>query len=420
MNRIPRTLPQKLRIVMKKLYTLDTHRVCDPKITVKVVMEKLQSSWVWEEENMSVYDIWKLDIFQEYVYCVSSHVWRRNNWWKWLTKYQALASALMEFAERYSWYKIIDGVNNTISRTHNQIHWPKINIDDLILTEWDIETYKNIDIYNELELKWIEWYSLTEATHKSIPWYEYEFLTTNCLWAGNTLEEAIIHAIYETVERHHYNVMMANLDVPRLIDISSITNKHIQNLISKIQSFGFEIYIMDCSFDFWLHTIWALIYNWSYQFVSHYAMNLHMGTHSNSDIAIIRALTEIVQNRATNLDNNKFNISMLSEKDYLDEMAISPITAYYLQLFRDHGAEIIRYSDLINTDVDNMTVELDNLVRLLEQKWFEVLVIDATQKNIDIACVRVVIPGLQPMIFELFDDALWKNVRRSQFLKNSK
>lgn len=402
---------------MKKLYTLDTHRICDPKLTVKLVMDKLKSSWVWEEENISVYDIGNLDIFQEYVYCISSHVWRRNNWWKWLTKYQALASALMEFSERYSWYKTINLINEWISKTHNQIDWPKINVEDLILTEWEIENYKDIDIHSQLEFKWIKGYSLTNKIDKYIPWYEHEFLTTNCLWAGNDRDEAIIHAIYETIERHHYNVMMANLDSPRLINMDSSTNEHILSLIAKIRSFGFEVYIMDCSFDFWVHTIWALIYNWAYQFVSHYAMNLHMGTHSNIDIAIIRALTEIIQNRATNLDNNKFNIAMLSEKDYLNEKSISPITAHYLELFRNGNVEVIQYADIENTDVDDMKIELDNLVTLLDKKWFEVLVIDATQKNIDIKCVRVVIPWLQPMIFELFDDALWKNVRRSRFIK---
>ena len=66
---------------MKKAYKLDTHRVCDPKITVKNVLEKLKSSWVWKDENVSLYQIWNLDIFNEYVYCVSSYVWKRNNWW---------------------------------------------------------------------------------------------------------------------------------------------------------------------------------------------------------------------------------------------------------------------------------------------------------------------------------------------------
>ncbi len=59
---------------MKKTYTLDTHRICDPKVTIKLVMDKLRSSGVWDEENMSIYDIGNLDIFKEYVYCISSHV----------------------------------------------------------------------------------------------------------------------------------------------------------------------------------------------------------------------------------------------------------------------------------------------------------------------------------------------------------
>jgi len=402
---------------MKKAYKLDTHRVCDPKITVKNVLEKLKSSWVWKDENVSLYQIWNLDIFNEYVYCVSSYVWKRNNWWKWLTKYQAMASALMEFCERYSWYKTIYKINDTEQKTHNDIKWKKINIEDLILTDNDKERFNNIDFHNELKYNWIEWYSLTNNEKKFIPWYEQEFLTTNCLWAWNTKEEAIIHAIYETIERHNYNVMMANYDIPKLIDLSTISNLHILNLINKIKSFWFEIYIMDCSFNFWVHTIWALIYNWKYQYVSHYAMNLHMWTHSNKDIAIIRALTEIIQNRATNLDNNKFSISMLKREDFMNENDLSPITNFYLNTFRQWKSEIINYNDIKDTDTDDMSFELSYIVNDLKNNWFEVLVIDITDEKLDIKCVRVVIPWLQPMIFELFDDLTSKDIRFSKFIK---
>jgi YcaO-like protein with predicted kinase domain len=402
---------------MQKHYTFDTHRVCDPKITVKNVLEVLKSSGVWENEHMSIRDIGQLDIFHEHVYAVGSDVGRRNNWGKWLSKYQALASALMEFCERYSWYKTIDAVNETELKTHNQVLWEKVYVEDLILSEKDKEDFIGKDIHDEIQYHWVEWYSLTYNKIKHIPWYEYEFMTTNCLWAWNTKEEAILHAIYETIERHLYNVMMANFDTPWLIPIQTISNAHIQKLIQKIQSYWFEVYILDCSFDFGIHTIWALIYNGRYQFVSHYAMNLHMGTHANRDIAIIRALTEVIQNRATNLDNNKFHINMLKGDDSLSEKDLSPITLHYLDMCRRQEMKIIPYISLENTDNPDISKETHTIVTLLEKKGFEVLVIDATQKNINIPCVRVVIPWLQPMIFELFDDLSSKDIRFSKFIK---
>ncbi|MDD3145133.1 MAG: YcaO-like family protein [Candidatus Gracilibacteria bacterium] len=402
---------------MKKGYKLDTHRVCDPKITVKNVLEKLKSSLIWDDENVSLYQIGNLDVFNEYVYCVSSYVGKRNNWGKGLTKYQAMASALMEFCERYSWYKKIYEVNDSEQKTHNEIESKKINVDELILTDNDRERFSKIDFYNDVKYNWIEGYSLTNSEKKLIPWYEQEFLTTNCLGAGNTLEEAIIHAIYETIERHNYNVMMANYDIPKIINIDTITNSNILNLIEKIKSFGFEIYIMDCSFDFGVHTIGALIYNGKYQYVSHYAMNLHMGTHSNKDIAIIRALTEIIQNRATNIDNNKFDISRIKKEDYMYENDLSPITNFYLSTFRTGKTEVINYNDLKDTDTDDMSFELSYIVEDLKNNGFEVLVIDITDEKLDVKCVRVVIPGLQPMIFELFDDLSSKDIRFSKFIK---
>lgn len=146
-------------------------------------------------------------------------------------------------------------------------------------------------------------------------------------------------------------------------------------------------------------------------------MNLHMGTHANKDIAIIRALTEIIQNRAANLDNNKFHISMLRDVDYMREDQLSPITSFYLESFRKGSAVVVPYENVKNFDTDDITTELNYVISNLQKSGFEVLSINITNEKLGIACVRVAIPGLQPMIFELFDDLSSKDIRFSRFIK---
>ncbi len=402
---------------MKKNYTFDTHRVKAPQDTVREVLSRLKTTWIWDEENIKLYPIWDLDIFKEYVYCIFSNVGKRNNWGKWLTKYQAIASALMEFCERYSWYKMIEKVNNELPCClYKDIPDPKISLEKMILTRGDKKRVAEGVFYDRMEFPFIQAYSLSEKVHKYIPWYEPEFLTTNCLWAGNTLSEAILHAIYETIERHIYNIMMVNLEAPKVIDITTITHPAINELISKIQSLGFEMYILDCSFFFETHTIGAIVYNEQYQFVGHYAMNFHMGTHSNKDIAILRALTEITQNRATNYDNNKTSFWDLWDKNFFPEKDLSPITSHYLSLLRTWGFQKISYQEIPNYIFDDIDEELDFMVKHLTKNGYEILLIDITDARLQIPCVRVLIPGLQPMIFELFDDASWPWVRVSNFL----
>ncbi len=405
---------------MLKKYIFDTHRICSPKETVTHVLKIIKNTWIINDTNLKIYSIGELDIFNEYVYSISSNIWKRNNWWKWLTKYQALASALMEFSERYSWYKIIEKINNQKKNKLININDREVlDIDKLILTNSDkIKKIENINYFDNIYMNYIEWISLITNKKILIPWYEPEFMTTNSLWAWNNKEEATIHAIYETIERHNHNVMMANHVLPLLINDNTITNSNIIKLINKIKLLGFEVYLLDCSFNFNINTIWAIVYNKNFQFVEHYSMNFHLWTHSDKDIAIIRALTEVIQNRATNFDNNKSSIYKEADNMILDENNISKIVKFYLENIRNNNLEIINYKNIINYNFSDLWLELEYILNELKNKWHDVFLIDITNDKLKIPAVRVVIPWLQPMLFELFDDFNNKNIRLSEYIDN--
>ena len=403
---------------MKKAYTFDTHRTCSPEETVKQALLKLKKSGVWDTEQVRMYPIGQLDIFDKFVYCVASNVGKRNNWGKWLTKYQAMASALMEFAERYSWYQTIAKVNQTPIKKYAEMGENIVQVTDLVLTNDDKKKAEDISYIQSLDFHWLTGTSLVDGKQRYIPWYEPEFMTSNCLGAGNTLEEATLHAIYETIERHNHNIMMANLDAPRMIDIQTIPHPHILQLIGDMKSLGFEVYLMDCSFYFDVLTIGAIAFHPQYQYVSHYAMNFHLGTHANRDIAIIRALTEVIQNRAATFDNNRSSIQQVGEACLMGENDISSITSHYLRLLRSKNLEIVSYQDLKNTDQDDIDQEIDYIVQDLKTNGYEVIVIDITDEKLQIPCVRVVIPWTQPMLYELFNTAVWGKVRVTPFIKH--
>ncbi len=403
---------------MKKWYKIDSHRIISPKLTVKKVLQILKDTNIIKETNFKLKYIWDLDILKSYTYSIESNVWKRDNWWKGLTKYQALASAIMEFIERYSWYKIIDKINNKSWLFYKEINEDYIKIEDFILTKIDWEKLnKNKNYFLAKKHRFLKWKSLINNKEILIPWYEPEFMTTNSLWAWNTLEEAILHAIYELIERHNYNIMMANLLKPSLINLKTIKNENILSLIDNIQKKWFDVYLMDCSFYFNTNTIWALIYNKKYQFISHYSMNFHMWTHWNKDIAIIRALTEVIQNRAANLNNNKLKYKDFNWNWDIPKWNTFYIVEYYLNLIFNKKLEVKDYSKIKNYDNDDISIELNYIINEFKNNNFDLFVLDITDKKVAIPVVRVFSPKLQPMLFELFDNKNDKLSRHSNFIK---
>lgn len=403
---------------MKKWYKIDSHRIISPKLTVKNILQILKTSNVINDTYFKLKYIWDLDILKSYVYSIESNIWKRDNWGKWLTKYQALASAIMEFVERYSWYKIIDKINNKSWLYYKEINENYLKIENFILTKIDWEKLSNNkDYFANNKYKFLKWKSLINNENILIPWYEPEFMTTNSLWAWNTIEEAMLHAIYETIERHNYNIMMANLLKPVLIDLNTIKNKYIISLINGIKNKWFNVYLMDCSFYFNINTIGVLIYSEKYQFFSHYSMNFHMWTHWNKDIAIIRALTEVIQNRASNLNNNGLTYKNFDWKENIPKWDTFYIIEYYLNLITNKKLKTKSYSQINNYDNDDISIELDSIINQFKQNNFDLYLLDITDKKLNIPVVRVFSPQLQPMLFELFNDKNDKLSRHSTFIK---
>lgn len=210
--------------------------------------------------------------------------------------------------------------------------------------------------------------------------------STNGLASGNTLEEALCHALYEVIERHCW--YQADHLPSRYIDPETLQSAHIQALLAclKHQSIGFEF--MEMTDEIQVPTFLAKIYDTSgLHAVGGY---IGAGTHLSSEVALSRAITEAIQSRLTFISGSREDAYPLVYRD-IQHNALSlkrpslPATLFPF------------YETPMPTNFNNC---LDQILSLLKQAGHDqVIMYNHTRENIGIPVVHVLIPSLQFNIF---------------------
>ena len=115
--------------------------------------------------------------------------------------------------------------------------------------------------------------------------------TSNGCAAGNTMEEAIVQAMSETVERHHLvQISDGNISLPSIPDEVLKQYKTAYEIITFIRNQGYRVTVKDCSLGKKYPVICVSIVNTK----NGYYHN-HFGAYPIFEIALERALTESFQ-----------------------------------------------------------------------------------------------------------------------------
>ncbi|EST17989.1 YcaO-like family protein [Streptomyces roseochromogenus] len=160
----------------------------------------------------------------------------------------------------------------------------------------------------DVALDWVTGHSLLSAepvlvpadvvrrkTHPSAAEPEVFHVTSNGLACGNTLPEATLHALLETIERdvlHHDYVSGSQLRT--LVDPVTVTDPYCRSLVDRFTSAGMwlEIAFVDNRYGVPV----CAAYIWSEDYPITFAGS---GCHFDPQIALSRALTEAAQSRLT-------------------------------------------------------------------------------------------------------------------------
>jgi thioglycine synthase len=360
------------------------------------------------------------------------------------SKADAKASALMESIERYSSLSstcsksFIQGSYSQLSKSYNQV----LNPHEVI--EFVERTYRNdsiIDFLSGFDLLRNEevlipvQLALSRYSPKPPTTSVFPYSHTNGLASGNVVEEAICHALCEVIERDAasiadlcassipYSILekitnsLKNeqtggfpvtqipgdqfVDDPRIfpdVDISEIAEQFepIKFVVKRFTDSGIPLMIKEITQkDIGIPTFVASSIEWINSTYGYFAKGY--GTHPDARIALIRAITEVSQTRAVNIQGARDDLKKIryeeNDEIYKRKWQFMPASS---SLTARSNSKTVKFSEIktyINKDIlDDIKLILN---RLRKAGLTRAIVVDLTNHNLGMPVVRAIVPGLE-------------------------
>jgi len=302
------------------------------------------------------------------------------------TRILALASGMMELVERYSCYKYFrDGKDARIGTFRGmKSDFYSLNDFPSFVFGFREGSIQMRDI-EDCRVRWFKAYTLAgEELYFPFSLAGYLLQGTTGMASGNTLEEALLHAICETVERHCLSKIQRTGAASPTIKISSITNPASLDLINTFQDLGHKVIIKDFSLGMGIPVIGVVrLIDQEHCFVT-------AGVSPDPAEALIRALTE----------NSQAGIK--------EHFRLIRGQAYH---FRDTGA--VDLEDIPGFSSPNIKTELLLIEEILQRQGMRIFFHDATDSNLKIPAVVVMVTNTE-LLEEIMPSpggfAAWKNI----------
>lgn len=119
--------------------------------------------------------------------------------------------------------------------------------------------------------------------------------TSNGCALGGSLEEAIVYALFELIERDSFLVHWYNHIAPVKLDVSKVQNNNIARLVQYMENKGFQVHIFDITMETKIPTIWAAIVDENYhgRVKCYNAAGAHINPEKALEGALVEAITSI-------------------------------------------------------------------------------------------------------------------------------
>ena len=378
-------------------YFKGTHRVIAPKQTIENNEDKLKIAGITRIADISDLDRIGMPIYTAIRPTAEDGAVSIYGG-KGITKEHAKASAMMEGFERYSAEKQED--DEVVVATLDEINdfGEYINPKSLNLPK-ELEK-KDI---NGMPLEWTLSHDIISGESYYIPTnaiyhpYNHENnvqslfkSNTNGLASGNILEEAILHGMLEVIERDAWSIFELTHKNYAQIDLESIESETVNDILEKFESEGIKIKLMDFTADIKIPTIAASADDTVTRDAG--LLTLGMGTHLDPEVAILRALTEVAQSRATQINGAREDTVRADFAREAGYERMKRINKYY---FRDEE-EKISLGDIENKSTSSINKDIEIVKdELVSNNIDKILYVDLTRPELDVSVVRVIIPEME-------------------------
>ncbi len=378
-------------------YFKGTHRVIAPKKTIENTEDKLKIAGITRIADITDLDRIGLPIYTAIRPTAEDGAVSIYGG-KGISKDHAKASAMMEGFERYSAER--QESDETVNATIEEISEKGEYIDPKSLNlpkEFEKEDLSNLNLEWSISHDIIsdkDYFIPTNAIyHPYINDASVRSLfksNTNGLASGNILEEAILHGIFEVIERDAWSIFELTHKNYAQIDLNSIESNVVNDTLDKFESKGIKIKLMDFTADINVPTIAASADDTVTKDAG--LLTLGMGTHLDPEVAILRALTEVAQSRATQINGAREDTVRADFAREAGYERMKRINKYYFRQEEDK----INLSDIENKSTTSITEDIEIVKdELMANDIEKILYTDLTRPELDISVVRVIIPEME-------------------------
>lgn len=255
-------------------------------------------------------------------------------------------------------------------------------------------------------------YDLVSQNYVDAPGYIPSFFRSgNGLASGNHVLEATAHAIYELVERDAVSgwtfVSEAQIRASEL-DLETVRDPLCAEAIARIRAAGVDVAAWDVTNEIGVPVYACTILEpegrprWRAV-----PTGSGFGCHLAPEVALLRAITEAVQCRATVIagsrdDLFRMNYAALNNDDQ---------TRRKRALMAKDGRGPVRFDSRASGATDDFEADVAAILGALRRAGFaEAAVVDLTKESIGIPVVKAIIPGLECPI----DQGLYQHGRRAK------
>lgn len=296
---------------------------------------------------------------------------------------QAEASALMELAERYSFFHFMKNTD---------FPWQKASqAGDLAMDFGQImhslyhpsqDEARARQIFDLLPQSWAWARNLNRDREELAPlgWF-YAINEYNGPAAGNCLEEAALQGLCEVVERHVSALVTLEKRSTPAIAPQSVTDPVALELMAKFQKAGIKVFLKDFTCDMGIPTVGALCYDPA-SFPQKSEIVYTAGTATSPAKALIRALTEVAQLAGDFMHHTSYLVSALPKFQSLEE-------AEYVT----EAAGTVALDALPDLSCDDMYEELRSCVGALDQRGYTAYGLNLTHPGLQVPAVYTFVPG---------------------------
>ena len=362
------------------------------------------------------------------------------------TKSHAQTSALMESIERYcslsskTTKNTISGTYAELTKSYNKVLHPDEVVEpahaNYSINESTLDFLPGFDLLNSEEVLVPAELVFSRYSPKFPSTNAFLYSHTNGLASGNVIEEAICQALCEVIERDAvsiadlcassipYSILerITNsikkiennnsratqingvdfVDDPNVfsdVNIDEITRefKPLKFLVDRFASAGINLLVKNITQkDIGIPTFVASSIEWVTSDYGYFAIGY--GTHVDSRIALIRAITEVSQTRALNIQGARDDLKKIQytqdDEIYKRKWQFMPTTT----LTRKKDEKVVMFSEIrtyVNDDIlDDVKFILS---RLKKAGLRRAIIVELTHSNVGIPVVRAIVPGLETL-----------------------